>query len=83
MMREFLEVRVLFEDEDFRTAFCKDCPVVKAIYPKTPEERTKYNCTACGWDFRDLNCLRHDVSEKIFKAIDDCNRAINQAMELR
>ena len=82
-MREFLDVRVLFEDEDFCSAFCKNCPAVKEIYPKRPEERTKWICTACWWDLRSFNCLRHDAIEEVIEAIDECNIAINKAMELK
>ena len=83
-MREFLDVELLSENDYFIDEFCfkSGCEAMK--YKEiTREEPGGWECTACGYDFYGHRCLRDDAVKKIFKAIDECNRAINKAMELK
>ena len=78
-MREFVSVESLFEDTDFCSKFCENCPA-KIHKPATLESPEKWECLTASWEFWSKDCLRYDDAARLIEAFNDLNLMIEKCL---
>ena len=81
-MKDFYSLEDLFCNGDFCDKFCEDCAGLRHVrnYPNEPDYD---ECTICGGDISDSNCLKASYCEDIDQAFHELEGAIYDALSHR
>ena len=78
-MKDFRNIEELMCDSDFCDMFCEDCAGLRSVR-NWPNEPDYDECTICGGDISDSNCLKASYYKDIERSFNDLEESIHEAL---